>query len=103
MQQKSFLRRSLSWATHSSRPVRNEKAHFTWGVVAPSSEDLTWVSNQGDMIFHDFSCGPYLQLRIAVPTDGKAVPINLSAIFVPNLCYTYKPLCQFCAQFMLYL
>ena len=48
------------------RLVRNESSGSPWSFSAPSSEDLAWISNQVDPIFHDFSRGPYLQLRIAV-------------------------------------
>ena len=51
------------------RLVRNEESCFPWSFFAPSSEDLAWNSNEVDatrFFRHDFSCGPYLQLRIAV-------------------------------------
>ena len=54
------------------RLVRNEKACFPWSFFAPSSGDLAWISNQVDptRFFMIFSCGPYLQLRIAVGGGG---------------------------------
>ena len=66
MQRWSFRRRSLSWEPPSTGPkwkfvlslefLRTQQ----WGI----GQDFK--SSGPNPIFHDFSCGPYLQLRIAV-------------------------------------
>ena len=71
MQRWSFRRRSLSWETSfdwSEMKVRALLEFFRtqqWGL------GLDFKSSGPNPIFHDFSCGPYLLLRIAVKFCGQ--------------------------------
>ena len=67
MQRSSFRRRSQSWET--SFDCSEMKIRALPGVEVRTQQwglGLDFKSSEHNRIFHDFSCGPYRQLRIAL-------------------------------------
>ena len=69
MQRWSFRRHSLSWET--SFDWSKIEIRALPGVSQQWGPGLDFKSSGPNRIFHDFSCGPYLQLRIAVTTTTR--------------------------------
>ena len=66
MQPWSFRGRSLSWETFDWSEMKIRALPGVSSHPLQRGLGLDYKSSGPNGIFHDFSCGPYLQLRIAV-------------------------------------
>ena len=69
MQRSSFRRGSLSWETSFDRFEKKRSAFPGVSSHPAVRPGLGFKSKRLHPIFNDFSCGPYLKLRIAMPRE----------------------------------